>query len=382
MNAITHPCSLTPSCAGLLSLVVLAYSPLAGSTGAATYDFETLPLNRTLNGNDGWLSEPSIGELITRQDESPENGSQVAQPYAGLASGWYAMLTRVNDENFGFAPFWSTEPTIVTQVDVTGMAAAGAALGKDLDGDGLLMLADGERGPVFGTYREAQQGVPNFFIQSVSGAAYAVPLTGGDRCCNLDSDWYRLQLRVDLAGYNGSGSGSLYYRNLTAGDTAFTPVVGLQEMRLELEQMAPGAEPDQWNAMFLTMRFDGSRHMPSLDNLVPHVPSVLSDDLTLTLNGVEAGTDGLRYDLVLAPDIVAADPGGVYWRLASVRQSGPDEPGAARLTPDWDLEIDRIDTVEVLDGIDAVTDVVLLFDTWDGADPKTMRWVLDSYAVD
>lgn len=194
-----------PMAALTAALLVAGLVPAAA---AVTYDFEKLPLNQVLNGNDGWLSEASVGELITRMDGTPENGTQVAQPLAGVASGFFAFLTRVNDLDFRFSPFFGMESSAVIEFEASAAAVAGVALGHDINGDGMLSLDLGEWGPAFGTFHEPEQGVPNFIIHT-SVTSYLAPLTSAERCCNFDTDWYRLRLRMDLTANGGAGACSL-----------------------------------------------------------------------------------------------------------------------------------------------------------------------------
>ncbi len=241
---------------------------------AAGYDFETLPL-ASLSGRDGWLSEPGLGEMRVVVDPTTVNGSQVVQPIVGLASGWYGYLSRVNDSAFAFDAV--SGHTLVLQFDANGEAAAGFAIGRDLDDDGLLSRSSGEIGPIFGTYRDTGSGGSNRFFVHGGGLktdeedftpAHSVPLSTPQRCCNDPEDWYRLQLRIDLAAAGGSGSGSLYYRNLSRGDSGFLPVSELQGLNLHLDSMAAGAEPQRWNTLWILTQFEGERHIPRLDNLV------------------------------------------------------------------------------------------------------------------
>jgi hypothetical protein len=60
---------------------------------AAAYDFEQLEI-RFLAGQDGWLSEPSLGEAVVRDDASAVNGTRVVQPDLGVASGFPGYFAR------------------------------------------------------------------------------------------------------------------------------------------------------------------------------------------------------------------------------------------------------------------------------------------------
>jgi hypothetical protein len=258
-----------------LSALVIGGALAAMASNASVYDFENLP-NGVIQGRDGWVETPGSGLMVTRPDPTQENGTQVAQPDVGVLSGWFAFINRVNDAAFRFSPFFGTETHAVVQFDVTAEARTGFGLGTDVDQNGIL-TDDGELGPVFGTFRDQQGGVEQFAVMPADfgadlGILYVAPLNSEERCCNGESDWYRLQLRMDLTANGGSGSGSLYYMNLTRGDTRFQPVSELQNLDLALDNLHPDAGPQSWNTMWLAMRFEGSQSLPRLDNLVPHVP--------------------------------------------------------------------------------------------------------------
>jgi hypothetical protein len=258
----------------ILAACTLFWASTAANAQASIYDFEGLAL-RNLSGQDGWLSQPAMGEIVVRVDDSPVNGTQVARPDVGVASGAMALLTRVNDGAFQFDPFLGDHAVI--QFEADGEAIATFGLGRDLDGDRLLSRTNGEAGPLFGIVRDPEQGIAQFAIQpadqpvaDLATTSVVSALTAADSS-NEPGDWYRLQLRIDLAANAGAGAGSLYFMNLSEGDAAFRPVPGLQGVPLALDALDPAAGPGAWNAMWLAMQFSGNQNVPSLDNLDPSV---------------------------------------------------------------------------------------------------------------
>ena len=267
----------------LSALLAMSFGLALPAVQATVYDFEDLQLGG-LAGQDNWLSEPSLGEMVIRVDTTGNN-TKVAWPILGVASGWFAYLTRVNDAGFGYSPL--TGDAAMIQFDANGQAAAGFALGKDLDGNGLLSRANGEIGPAFGTFSDTSDGgVTQFFVEEGGlrtsdpdfSPTFVTPLTTPQRCCNDPEDWYRLQLRIDLTANGGAGSGSLYYMNLSRGDTTFLPVAELQNLDMALDTMATGAGPESWDAMWLLTQSDGGQRLPGLDNLLPDVGGSFASD--------------------------------------------------------------------------------------------------------
>ena len=243
----------------LMSLVPLVLvSPVQAAVGAA-YDFERLEI-RFLAGQDGWVSEPSLGEAVVRDDETAVNGTRVAQPDLGVASGFPGYFTRVNNAAFGFS--LESVDYVTIQFDTTGAGDSAFGLGADVNGNGLLERNNSELGPAFGLSRDTRLEVAQFVIYP---SGFATPVMTSLTSGNNPADWYRLQLHVDFV----SGRGSLYFLNQSKGDTVFQPVSGLQNIDLGLGMLEFAARPGSWNAMWLMMQADGRQNTPKVDNLTP-----------------------------------------------------------------------------------------------------------------
>lgn len=357
--------------------VILLTGGLAFSAAeAAVYDFENLEIDHGIQSTDGWVRVPDGGFMITRLDDTPENGTQVAMPFVGVDSGWHAYLSRVNNETFSFSPFFGTETQAVMQFDTTAEAVTGFGLGTDLDGNGLITPEAGELGPLFGAVRDYQRGVEQFAVVTANfGFLYATPLNSDERCCNADSDWYRLQLRMDLTANGGAGSGSLYYMNLTRGDSGFQPVAELQNLDLGLDSLGPSAGPESWNTMWMGTRFEGALSVPRMDNLVPRIAIVMQPDQDLSIQGVD-GTD--CFDATFGVTLrVVEDPSeasGLVWRLSQFLVADPGTPPSSVLQCDMDLMLDAVDVSAVYPDLGTVPGACLEFQGWDEADVTTMTW--------
>jgi hypothetical protein len=354
-----------------LGVLLLAGGLTLPAAQATVYDFEALSV-QTLNGQDGWLRQPNMGHIVIRTDETVVNGSLVAEPDLGLASGSYALLSRVNTASFGYSPFLGTESAAVLQFDSTGHATIGFALGHDVNGDGLLQPILREVGPVFGTLRDDQQGIEQFAIAAPNLATlHVAPLTTVDRPSNAAEDWYRLQLRMDL----GAGTGSLYYMNLSEGDTEFQAVTELQDIDLGLGQLDPAAGPAAWDAMWLAMRFDGKQSLPASDNLVPRIPVVQQPDGDLSLQAVDA-TDvyGAKFDVVL--EAVASNPGESCWQLGSFSAADPNTESTATLLPTLDVDIAATDVLALFPDAAGASSVQLQLSAGSASDPASLVWCL------
>lgn len=360
-----------------LGALLLSGSFAVCAAQASVYDFDHLADGGLFN-RDGWVSAPDSGVITILQDDTPVNGTQVAQPLLGVLSGFVSYYTRVNTDTFRFSPFFGTETQAVLEVDVTAEAHTGFGVGADINGDGILSAANGELGPVFGVLRDAQAGVEQFGLMPANLRATAqclTPLNTETRCCNEDSDWYRMQLRMDLTANGGAGSGSLYYMNLTRGDTEFQPVSECLNVDLGLNTMDPEAGPDAWNSMWITMLAEGGLSVPSMDNLVPRIPVVMQRDGGLSIQAVNAvDLYGAKFDVALRPVQDPLDPTGLFWQLARVEVAELTTPSAAVLLPGMDLILDSVDIAAKYPAIGTVSNICLESQGWDGVHPTTLIW--------
>jgi hypothetical protein len=343
---------------------------------ASVYDFENLVVDGGLNGRDGWVRAPEGGFISVRQDETPVNGTLVAKPLVGVDSGYTAYYTRVNNDTFRFSPFFGTETQVIQQFDTTAQATSGFGVGADTDGNGLVTAALGEVGPMFGSVRTTDVGVEQFGILAANyGAAYVTPLNTATRCCNEPTDWYRMQLRMNLTANGGAGSGSLYYMNLTRGDTEFQPIAELQNKNLRLDTLNPAAGPESWNAMFIVMEFEGARAVPKLDNLMPRFPIVMQRNLDLSIQAIDGlDTFGAKFDIDLRRVADPAQPDAFIWRLARFAIPPTSTPSTSGVLPSWNLVLDEVDISAVNPYTSLFPDACLEFEGWDGSNVMTMTW--------
>lgn len=249
------------------------------ATAVAGYDFESLG-GGLLDGQDGWVLEPGGAQVAIGSDRESVNPTQAARTLIPRGRQAFALLSRINDLAFGFKPFADADGAVM-QMDVKPSAYAGFALGHDVDGDGRLTIGAGEIGPSFGMMTDATGGEVAFLLMGADiGTIHTAAAGKGDACCAGAGDWYRLQLRIDLKGNAGNGSGSLSYMNLSRGDTYFQPVSGLQDVNLELSRLSAAAAPRAWDAMWLALLANDQKQAASVDNLeasASPAPAVCSD---------------------------------------------------------------------------------------------------------
>jgi hypothetical protein len=337
----------------------------------AAYDFEGLMTNALIEGQDNWAADPVGGSGVAEFGEDTVNNSLLLRPFSTTAFSQWVYLTRVNDESFGFSPFFGDETEAVMQFDATGTGTSAFALGRDLNGNGILDQSGGELGPQFGFTRDPVTGVSQLLLLGADlGTLHLAELRGASQ----PGDWYRLQLRMDLS----QGTGGVYYRNLTLGDELMVPMPGLQDIDLELGRLAPEAGPAAWNALGVTLLATGSNNnRPSVDNLVPHVPAVVAANLDLYFQAVDGSADfDAKFDAVLEWFDNPADPNGLYWRLQQVRFAEWANGDSADIDAALDIAIEAIDVLAVLPESGELIDLVLEYqDTQDTPDDP-MIWKL------
>ncbi len=353
-----------------LSLLAAALLlPTSGLASDAAYDFEGLMTTALIEDQDNWAADPVGGSGIVELGEDKVNDSLVLRPFSTSALSQWIYLTRVNDESFGFSPFFGDETQAVIQFDTTGAGASAFALGRDLNDNGILDVGSGELGPQFGFLRDLATGARQLLVSGADLGTLNLAELGGT---GQPGDWYRLQLRMDLS----RGTGSLYYRNLTLGDELMMPMPGLQDIDLQLERLAPEAGPTAWNALWVTMLEEGSNNRPSVDNLVPHVPAVVAANLDLYFQAVDGDTDfDTKFDAVLEFFDNPADPNRLYWRLQQVRIAEPANGDSADIDAALDIAIEAIDVLAVLPEIGELEDLVLEYQGMQDT-PDTMTWKL------
>ena len=93
--------------------------PASGLAADATYDFEGLITSALIEDQDNWAADPAGGTGIPEIGEDRVNDSLLLRPFSTSALSQWIYLTRLNDESFGFSPFFGDETQAVIQFDAT-----------------------------------------------------------------------------------------------------------------------------------------------------------------------------------------------------------------------------------------------------------------------
>lgn len=220
--------------------VMLAAVALSLPAQASLYTFENLTAGGFLIGQDNWIhatgatSGPEALVLVGTGSDT----SKVAAPFTGNV-----QIERPNDANFSIPTFTGTEKIAIEADFQLGTALNWYALGNGVP---LTSMS-----PIIG-FQNTGSGATfamNFsFRKAFNGAVTNIPVASVAPEI-LTGDWVRIREEVDLAANGGDGSGSVFYKDLTLGQTSFTPVPGEQNLPAGLLSNTGGAY--FWNAMFL-----------------------------------------------------------------------------------------------------------------------------------
>ena len=211
------------------------------------YDFDDLKLGE-LEGQNGWPTPKTGSERYKDKTLRVVRGSGTNCSYVVARNGEGPDVIRPNNSSFNFKPFTGRETDATLQFDIRYGGRHGP------------WNADG----YFSTGGEAF-GLNTHFFQILVGGVAGTPAPLPERI--HEGDWIRLQLRIDFTAYGGFGSGSLFYQDLTAGDSDFIAVPELQNVKLAI---APG-KPAQWQ--HLRINIGSAIDRIAVDNLVPNMAS-------------------------------------------------------------------------------------------------------------
>lgn len=231
----------------LLAIAGILLSMPANAQQITTYDFNSLSIG-DISGQDNWGTEDQGGNCCNNlfiASPSSYNGTNYADA-VNAGGGRNLDIWRINDGGFSIPTFTGNEPASYIQFDATrGYWGHVFGLGYDADGDSKVLRDDanelGIRLQV--VTRAAQLRLINAAGTTVS-AAYSIRGT----------DWHRFKVVMDLTANSGQGSASVYALNLTAGETSFTAVSGLQNLNMGLVPAATDARnPQYWNALYMNI---------------------------------------------------------------------------------------------------------------------------------
>jgi len=244
--------------------LAILLAPAAAAQGV--YDFDGLngsdtPPFTLLDGQDGWSEETFNANNRCGVTETLSHDGTKSLQFQEVGPGFGCDASRINDANWGYSAFTGLERDAYFQADMrVGFWGGSFGVAHDTNDDGIIRgYQGGERGVRFtiGTQSNVQLRLIDASGNSTQVPLGALGVSGGN--------WVRVRVVMDLAAGGGSGTGTVWLQNLTAGTgSPFTPVPGLQDVPLGL---VPGAgdatDPTAWDAVWL--HFEGATY--GLDNM-------------------------------------------------------------------------------------------------------------------
>ncbi|MDH3647537.1 MAG: PKD domain-containing protein [Gammaproteobacteria bacterium] len=280
-----------------------------------TYDFEDLSPG-ALVGQDNW--SVFSGASLQVGVGSGSNLTQVAAN-PGSSSGLNLMI-RTNDGSFSLPAFSGLENDVFFEVDLQVDRTATQV---------MIFYVQGATNTAKISPWIGVNAAQKFTFRQATGATQTVVSIPA----SIDAgDWVRLRLEMDFTANAGAGIGDVSYRNLTDGDTAFTPVAGLQNLDLLL---SPNADPAAWDRMVL--RYDGAHPAAVIDNLTVSVgnmnlaptadagpdQAIRAGD-TVFLNGTASFDDNTASPALVYAWSFVSKPAGSNAVLSDVAHPEPD----------------------------------------------------------
>jgi hypothetical protein len=296
--------SLSMICATGAIVGALCAAEAAHAGTMYTYDYDTMNIG-FLKGQDNWTQWQPAGTTQFNQTVSYGTGintTKVSGTSAGTASGndKSGIMCRLNDANYSFTSYAGTETNATLQFDCTYQAGTSSTVylggprfgvAGDTNASNSIDLTS-EWGPLFGMWRQGSGlGTDLYFYVRRAGAGANLWSTsavknilGSDA---VSGDWLRLQLVANFTANGGSGSATLYWEDLTRGDSSFTAVAGLTNINLGLTSSI--AAPSKWNALLTRLDSTSEDNGVAFDNLDPNVNAPVPEPSMSALMIVAAG---------------------------------------------------------------------------------------------
>lgn len=241
---------------GWISTMCVSLILLAAKGNAQTSDFENLTTGN-IQGQDGWTN------IVGTAFVTAGTGVDVTNVITGSPGIGVAIRDR------GLVPSTQNSSTWIFDANLYSGAFSTAAYG--------LCTSSGSAPVGFGLSvpgNGAESGTSSFWMLLGSGMYSGVNHYMATPMSANTSDWYRLKLLLDYSANGGDGSASMFEQDLSQGDTAFTPVSGLQNVDLGLTDPAlSGSQLADMSDQFVYVTGGGA-----LDNISAQGPPLATPE--------------------------------------------------------------------------------------------------------
>jgi hypothetical protein len=244
--------------------LMLAIACLAAPAQASLYTFDNLTVDQNLIPQDNWThadlsTSGTQADVMKVRTGTGTNTSKVASPFTGNV-----QVMRQNNANFSIPTFTGTEK-IYYQMDLKYGTQQQTFLLQQVQ---ISPLAYTSQSPWAGFSRNFMISPPNPGFDTIN-FAYRNFGTGAEAQTFIPvpdvapeiqlGDWVTVRQELDLAANGGMGTASMFYKDLTLGQTTFTPVPGLQNKNANLLNQA-AANKYFWDYMFMRGGLSGENN--------------------------------------------------------------------------------------------------------------------------
>jgi PEP-CTERM motif-containing protein len=248
-------------CTVMLGVIAVAMP----AQSAPIYTFENLAAGGNLIGQDNWVHANTLATSSPEFKVLLGSGSDTSKVATALVPQ-NAQVARQNDANFSIPTFTSTAK-IYLEADFE--------VGNGLAAFGLIQAPGGNSFSATSPWMavtSTTSGTPaitthlfNFRPSFVPGGGAQIQVQMATAAPEIQTnDWIRLRMELDLTGQSGNGSAGIFYKDLTLGQTSFTPIAGMQGMNAGILANS-AANKYLWDSLFLRASItDGTN---SIDNL-------------------------------------------------------------------------------------------------------------------
>ncbi|MEO1128875.1 MAG: glycosyl hydrolase family 28-related protein [Planctomycetota bacterium] len=242
-----------------------------------------------LIGQDGWVYIRDFTETdglnVRLQTESTYPGGPMLA--AVSTDGRDSVISRQNDASFAYTPHDHEDGNAVISFDLRAGAAGGPSGNVYL----ILNNTTGDEGIQFGM-SSSQFQIRGGQFSGVLQETASIPSGWYTR-----GEWVRLELRIDFTANAGEGAASLFFMNLSRGETSFQAVAALQNVPL----LGEVRYPESWDRLEFRIRNDSAA-----TNIVANPPAMYQCcEADQNNDGQVTGTDDVAPFVAL---IQSADP--------------------------------------------------------------------------
>ena len=266
-----------------VTVTVNGVGDAATLTSVETYteDFEGLAAGN-LDGQDGWVTEKSSSVDMTVADNS-HDGSTGLTFNQSSASASASKLNTIPD--LSNASLFAFEADIAKNLWGTQVG-----IGADNNDDGKISASDNELAIAIRPSDHDDQ----LQLLLADGSTQTVAFPAAN-----DNAWASFRVEIDLEANSGAGAVTVKYKDISAGDSEWITVSGLEDINAGLNPSASDhTNPDNWNGTFIL----GDGQGVNVDNLKLEAQSSQGTVILTEDTGVDGSNNLVQSGVIVVSD--------------------------------------------------------------------------------